>query len=153
MFYIILFLIIFILLIFIYYLINNNTSIVDGKIININKKRKLDPDIHPYKKYKITITYSYFVNGKKYINTIVDDFGISKILYKYKKINSNKQIMRDEYTYYVEKNIIKVCYKNNNPQDSKIKNFILKEILFLLIFSITFGLIIGLISYLFLLIQ
>lgn len=141
---------IFILFIFMFYLINRDTSIVDGEIIRIDKKRNLKPDIHPYTKYKTIITYFYFVNDKKYISTMIDDFGFSNIFYKYKKTNSNKKIMQNEYTYYVEKKNIRVCYKNNNPQDSKIKNFILKEILYLLIFSIIFGLIGGLIWYIFL---
>lgn len=140
---------IFILFIFMFYLINRDTSIVDGEIIRIDKESSPRPNIPPYIKYKTIITYFYFVNDKKYISTITDDLGLSNIFYKYKKTNLN-----NKYTYYVEKKNIRVCYKNNNPQDSKIKNFILKEFLYLLIFSIIFGLIgsliVSLIWYIFL---
>ena len=141
---------IFILCIFMFYLINKDTNIVDGEIIRIDKTRNLKPDIPPYTKFKITIMYSYIVNGKKYISTMIDDFGISNLLYKYIKTKSNKKILKDEYLYYVKKKNIKVKYKIKNPQDSKIKNFILKEFLFLITLAIAIGLVGGIIFYLFL---
>lgn len=141
---------IFILCIFMFYLINKDTNIVDGEIIRIDKTRNLKPDIPPYTKFKITIMYSYIVNGKKYISTMTDDFGISNLLYKYIKTKSNKKILKDEYLYYVKKKNIKVKYKIKNPQDSKIKNFILKEFLFLITLAIAIGLVGSIIFYLFL---
>ena len=141
---------IFILCIFMFYLINKDTNIVDGEIIRIDKTRNLKPDIPPYTKFKITIMYSYIVNGKKYISTMTDDFGISNLIYKYIKTKSNKKILKDEYLYYVKKKNIKVKYKIKNPQDSKIKNFILKEFLFLITLAIAIGLVGGIIFYLFL---
>lgn len=141
---------IFILCIFMFYLINKDTNIVDGEIIRIDKTRNLKPDIPPYTKFKITIMYSYIVNEKKYISTMIDDFGISNLLYKYIKTKSNKKILKDEYLYYVKKKNIKVKYKIKNPQDSKIKNFILKEFLFLITLAIAIGLVGGIIFYLFL---
>lgn len=153
MLYIILILIIFMLYMFIYYIIHRNTNIVDGEIIRVDKVRNLKPDIHPYTKYKVNIMYSYIVNDKKYISTIIDDFGISNFLYKYKKIKLDKKTFKDNHVFYAEKKNIKVRYKINNPQDSKINNFILKEIIYLFIMAMIFSLIgvmiLGLVWYIY----
>ena len=164
------FLIIIILFNFGLYIIHKDTSIVDGEIIRIDTIRNSKPGIRPYTTYRTSIMYSYIVNEKKYISTMIDDFGISKFLYKYIKPKSNKKIFQDEYryyvktksnekffkdkyTYYVKKKDIKVRYKINNPQDSKINNFILREIIYLFIIAIIFSLIavmiLGLIWYIY----
>ena len=151
MLYIILILIIFMLYMFIYYIIHKNTNIVDGEIIRVDKVRNLKLGITTHKKFDTTITYSYIVNNKKHISTMIDDFEISDLLYKYIKTKSNEKFFKDKYTYYVKKKDIKVRYKINNPQDSKINNFILKEIIYLLIIAMIFTLIgiiiLGLIWY------
>lgn len=143
-------LIIIILFNFMLYLIHKDTGIVGGEIIRVDKVRNLKSGITTHKKFNTTITYSYIINNKKYISTMIDDFEISNLLYKYIKTKSNEKLFKDEFTYYVKKKDIKVQYKINNPQDSKIKNFILKEILFLITFSIAIGLVCGIICYLFL---
>lgn len=143
-------LIIIILFNFMLYLIHKDTGIVGGEIIRVDKVRNLKPGITTHKKFNTTITYSYIINNKKHISTMNDDFEISNLLYKYIKTKSNEKLFKDEFTYYVKKKDIKVQYKINNPQDSKIKNFILKEILFLITFSIAIGLVCGIICYLFL---
>ena len=150
MLYIILILIIFMLYMFIYYIIHKNTNIVDGEIIRVDKVRIFNSTV---KKFDTTITYSYIVNNKKHISTMIDDFEISDLLYKYIKTKSNEKFFKDKYTYYVKKKDIKVRYKINNPQDSKINNFILKEIIYLLIIDMIFTLIgiiiLGLIWYIY----
>lgn len=138
MLYIILILIIFMLYMFIYYIIHKNTNIVDGEIIRVDKVRIFNSTV---KKFNTTITYSYIVNNKKHISTMIDDLEISNLLYKYIKTKSNEKFFKNEYTYYVKKKDIKVRYKINNPQDSKINNFILKEIIYLLIIDMIFTLI------------
>ena len=136
---------------FIYYIIHKNTNIVDGEIIRVDKVRNLKLGITTHKKFDTTITYSYIVNNKKHISTMIDDFEISDLLYKYIKTKSNEKFFKDKYTYYVKNKDIKVRYKINNPQDSKINNFILKEIIYLLIIAMIFTLIgiiiLGLIWY------
>lgn len=150
MLYIILILIIFMLYMFIYYIIHKNTNIVDGEIIRVDKVRIFNSTV---KKFNTTITYSYIVNNKKHISTMIDDLEISNLLYKYIKTKSNEKFFKNEYTYYVKKKDIKVRYKINNPQDSKINNFILKEIIYLLIIDMIFTLIgiiiLGLIWYIY----
>ena len=150
MLYIILILIIFMLYMFIYYIIHKNTNIVDGEIIRVDKVRIFNSTV---KKFDTTITYSYIVNNKKHISTMSDDLEISNLLYKYIKTKSNEKFFKDKYTYYVKKKDIKVRYKINNPQDSKINNFILKEIIYLLIIDMIFTLIgiiiLGLIWYIY----
>lgn len=150
MLYIILILIIFMLYMFIYYIIHKNTNIVDGEIIRVDKVRIFNSTV---KKFDTTITYSYIVNNKKHISTMSDDLEISNLLYKYIKTKSNEKFFKDKYTYYVKKKDIKVRYKINNPQDSKINNFILKEIIYLLIIDMIFALIgiiiLGLIWYIY----
>ena len=147
------FLIIIILFNFGLYIIHKDTSIVDGEIIRIDTIRNSKPGIRPYTTYRTSIMYSYIVNEKKYISTMIDDFGISKFLYKYIKPKSNKKIFQDEYRYYVKKKDIKVRYKTLNPQNSKINNFILREIIYLFIIAIIFSLIevmiLGLIWYIY----
>ncbi len=153
MLYIVCLLIIIILFNFMLYLIHKDTSIVDGEIIRINKIRNLKPDITTHKKFDTTITYSYIVNNKKYISSMIDDFEISNLLYKYIKTKSNRKFFKDEYIYYVKKKDIKVRYKIHNPQDSKINNFILREIIYLFGFAIILNLIavmiLGLIWYIY----
>ena len=150
MLYIILILIIFMLYMFIYYIIHKNTNIVDGEIIRVDKVRIFNSTV---KKFDTTITYSYIVNNKKHISTMSDDLEISNLLYKYIKTKSNEKFFKDKYIYYVKKKDIKVRYKINNPQDSKINNFILKEIIYLLIIDMIFTLIgiiiLGLIWYIY----
>ena len=150
MLYIILILIIFMLYMFIYYIIHKNTNIVDGEIIRVDKVRIFNSTV---KKFDTTITYSYIVNNKKHISTMIDDLEISNLLYKYIKTKSNEKFFKDKYIYYVKKKDIKVRYKINNPQDSKINNFILKEIIYLLIIDMIFTLIgiiiLGLIWYIY----
>lgn len=84
---------------------------------------------------------------------MIDDFEISNLLYKYIKTKSNEKFFKDKYTFYVKKKDIKVQYKINNPQDSKINNFILKEIIYLftiaIIFSLIAVMILGLIWYIY----
>ena len=153
MLYIILILIIFMLYMFIYYIIHRNTNIVDGEIIRVDKVRNLKPGITIHKKFDTTITYSYIVNNKKHISTMIDDFEISNLLYKYIKTKSNEKFFKDKYTCYVKKKDIKVRYKINNPQYSKINNFILKEIIYLftiaIIFSLIAVMILGIIWYIY----
>ena len=142
MLYIILMLIIFVLyILFIYYnyIIHGNTRIVDGVIIRVDKVRR--NFVGHTNKFKTIITYSYIVNNKKYISTMIDDFDISNLLYKYIKTESNKKFFKNEYIYYVKNKDIKVRYKINNPQDSKINNFILKEIIYLFALYILLSLI------------
>ena len=153
MLYVVCFLIIIILFNFGLYIIHKDTSIVDGEIIRIDIIRNLKPGIRPYTTYRISIMYSYIVNGKKYISTMIDDFGISDFFYKYIKPKTNKKFFQDEYRYYVKKKDIKVRYKTLNPQNSKINNFILREIIYLFTLAIIFSLIavmfLGLIWYIY----
>ena len=87
--------------------------------------------------YITTIVYSYIVNNKRYINTEIDSFELSNKLYGYIKNKSNKKFLQDEYIYYVENNKIRVRYKINNPEKSKINHLFLKECIF--IFTLAFG--------------
>ena len=153
MLYVVCLLIIIIVFNFMLYLIHKDTSIVDGEIVRIDKVRNLKPGITTHKKFDTTITYSYIVNNKKHISTMIDDFEISNLLYKYIKTKSNEKLFKDKYTFYVKKKDIKVRYKINNPQNSKINNFILKEIIYLFIIAMFFSLIVvmffGLIWYIY----
>lgn len=112
---------------------NKNSNITDGEIIRIEKKLTYGSKVY----YRTTVMYSYFVNDKKYINSMADPFKLSKILFKYVKNEVNNQSSVNEYVYYVKKKKIKVRYLINNPQDSVISNFLLKQFIFLMIVAIT----------------
>ena len=119
------------LFIFTLYLLNKDTSVVDGKIIRVDKVRDYQHRPSGITHFKITIIYSYIVNNKKYVSSATDYFGMSNFFYKYIKTKENRKIFRDVYIYYVKKEDIKVRYKIHNPQEAVINNFILKQIIYL----------------------